>query len=78
MLARTLAQSEAGNVFGQARAAAEAELELARARAALRRFLRAQGLLPNGMVDPNKALRSFTSSPSCRGSNATSGGQSPD
>ena len=38
-----------------------------------RRFLRAQGL-----VDRNKALRSFTSSPSCRGSNATSVGHSPD
>jgi hypothetical protein len=35
VLARILAQSEAGNVFGQARAAAEAELELARARAVL-------------------------------------------
>ena len=32
VLARLLAQSEAGNVFGQARAAAEAELELVRAR----------------------------------------------
>jgi hypothetical protein len=35
VLARILAQSEAGNVFGQARAAAEAEFELARARAVL-------------------------------------------
>src|SRR3977135_1838054 len=31
-----------------------------------RRFLRAQRLLQSGMVDRNKALRSFTSSPSCR------------
>jgi hypothetical protein len=35
VLARILAQSEGGNVFGQARAAAEAEFELARARAVL-------------------------------------------
>jgi hypothetical protein len=88
VLARILAQSEAGNVFGQARAAAEAGLELARARAALetiliraaphwRRFLYAQRLLQSGMVDPNKALRSFASSPSCRSSNATSVGHSP-
>jgi hypothetical protein len=54
VLARVLAQSEAGNVFGQARAAAEAELELARARAILEAV---QGLLPSGMVDRNKALR---------------------
>ena len=78
VLARILAQSEAGNVFGQARAAAEAELELARARAALEAVLRAQGLMPSGMVDRNKALRSFASSPSCRGSNATSVGHSPN
>ena len=38
VLARILAQ-EAGYVFGQARAAAEAELELARARAALETIL---------------------------------------
>src|SRR3981081_864687 len=42
-----------------------------------RRFLRAQRLLQSGMVDRNKALRSFTSSPSCRSSNATSVGHSP-
>ena len=39
MLARILAQSEAGNAFGQARAAAEAQLELTRARAALEAVL---------------------------------------
>jgi hypothetical protein len=77
LLARVLAQSEAGNVFGQARAAAEAELELARAELYWRRYLRAQGLVPSGMVDRNKALRWFTSSPSCRGSNAMSVGHSP-
>ena len=57
VLARILAQSEAGNVFGQARAAAEAELELARARPHWRRFSRAQELVPSGMVDRNKAVR---------------------
>ena len=58
VLARILAQSEAGNVFGQARAAAEAELELIRARAVMeRRFLRAPGLLLSGMVDRDKAVR---------------------
>ena len=44
MLARILAQSEAGNVFGQARAAAEAGLELARARAALEAVLTRAGI----------------------------------
>jgi hypothetical protein len=39
VLARILAQSEAGNVFGQARAAAEAEFELARARAVMEAVL---------------------------------------
>ena len=43
VLARILAQSEAGNVFGQARAAAEAGLELARARAALEAVLMRAG-----------------------------------
>src|SRR6476469_6350501 len=43
-----------------------------------RRVLRAQGSMPSGMVDRNKALRSFTSSPSCRGSNATSVVHSPN
>ncbi len=37
LLARILAQSEAGNVFGQARAAAEAELELASSPPGVRR-----------------------------------------
>ena len=41
--ARILAQSEANNLFGQARAAAEAELELARARAALEAVLMRAG-----------------------------------
>jgi hypothetical protein len=44
VLARILAQSEAGNVFGQARAAAEAELELARARAVLEAVLTRAGI----------------------------------
>ena len=44
VLARILAQSEAGNVFGQARAAAEAEFELARARAALEAVLPRAGI----------------------------------
>ena len=44
MLARILAQSEAGNVFGQARAAAEAEFELARARAVLEAVLTRAGI----------------------------------
>ena len=39
MLARILAQSEAANVVGQARAAAEAELELVRARAVIEAVL---------------------------------------
>ena len=39
-----LAQSEAGNAFGQARAAAEAELELARARAVLEAVLTRAGI----------------------------------
>jgi hypothetical protein len=43
VLARILAQSEAGNVFGQARAAAEAELELVRARAVIEAVLTRAG-----------------------------------
>jgi hypothetical protein len=43
VLARILAQSEAGNVFGQARAAAEAEFELARARAVIEAVLTRAG-----------------------------------
>jgi hypothetical protein len=43
VLARILAQSEAGNVFGQARAAAEAEFELARARAVMEAVLTRAG-----------------------------------
>ena len=39
MLARILAQSEAGDVFEQARAAAEAEFELVRARAVMEAVL---------------------------------------
>ena len=44
VLARILAQSEAGNVFKQAWAAAEAELELARARAVLEALLTRAGI----------------------------------
>ena len=44
VLARILAQSEAGNVFGEARAAAEAEFELARARAVLEAVLTRAGI----------------------------------
>src|SRR5262249_59740402 len=43
VLARILAQSEAGNVFGQARAAAEAELELVRTRAVIEAVLTRAG-----------------------------------
>ena len=43
VLARILVQSEAGNVFGQARAAAEAELELVRARAVMEAVLARAG-----------------------------------
>jgi hypothetical protein len=39
VLARILAQSEAENVFGQGRTLAEAEVEVARARAALEAVL---------------------------------------
>ena len=44
VLARILAQSEAGNVFGQARAAAEAELELVRARGVMEAVLARAGI----------------------------------
>ena len=44
VLARILAQSEVGNVLGQARAAAEAQLELTRARAALEAVLTRAGI----------------------------------
>ena len=60
VLARILAQSEAGNVFGvfgQARAAAEAELELVRARAVLEAVLTRAGITAEWNVDRNKALR---------------------
>ena len=43
VLARILVQSEAGNVFGQVRAAAEAELELVRARAVMEAVLARAG-----------------------------------
>lgn len=53
-----LAQSEAGNVFGQARAAAEAELELARARAVLEAVLTRAGITAewNGGPEQGTAL----------------------
>ena len=44
MLAQTLAQSQAGNVFWRARTAAEAELELVRARAELEAVLTRAGI----------------------------------
>ena len=58
MLARILAQSEAGNVFEQAWAAAEAELELARARAALEAVLTRAGITAewNGGPEQGAAL----------------------
>jgi len=58
VLARILAQSEAGNVFGQARAAAEAELELARARAVLEAVLTRAGITAewNGGPEQGTAL----------------------
>jgi hypothetical protein len=54
VLARMLAQSVAGNVFGQARAAAEAELELARARAALEAVLAREGITAEGNDAPEQ------------------------
>jgi hypothetical protein len=58
VLARILVQSEAGNVFGQARAAAEAELELARARAVLEAVLTRAGITAewNGGPEQGTAL----------------------
>ena len=57
VLARILAQSEAGNVFGQARAAAEAELELVRARAVMEAVLtRAGNAEWNGGPEQGTAL----------------------
>jgi hypothetical protein len=57
-LARILAQSEAGNVFGHAWAAAEAQLELARARAVLEAFLTRAGITAewNGGPEQGTAL----------------------
>jgi hypothetical protein len=58
VLARILAQSEAGNVFGQARAAAEAELELVRARAVIEAVLTRVGNTAewNGRLEQGTAL----------------------
>ena len=58
VLARILAQSEAGNVFWQARAAAEAELELVRARAVLEAVLTRAGITAewNGGPEQGTAL----------------------
>jgi hypothetical protein len=56
VLARILAQSEAGNVFGQARAAAEAGLELARARAALETILMRATITAEGAPEQGAAL----------------------
>ena len=79
MLARILAQSEAGNVFGRARAAAEAELELVRARAVMEAVLARAGNTAewNGGPEQGAALI-LTSFPRCRGSNAMSVGHSPN
>jgi len=58
VLARILAQSEAGNEFGQARAAAEAHLELARARAGFEAVLTRAGITAewNGGSERGAAL----------------------
>ena len=58
MLARILAQSEAGSLFGQAQAAAEAELELVRARAAMEAVLACAGVIAewNGGPEQGTAL----------------------
>ena len=58
VLARILAQSEAGSVFGQAQAAAEAELELVRARAAMEAVLARAGVTAewNGGAEQGTAL----------------------
>jgi hypothetical protein len=58
VLARILAQSEAGSLFGQAQAAAEAELELVRARAAMEAVLARAGVTAewNGGPEQGTAL----------------------
>jgi hypothetical protein len=58
VLARALAQSEAENVFGLGRALAEAELEVARARAALEAVLTRAGITAewNGGPEQGAAL----------------------
>jgi hypothetical protein len=58
VLARILAQSEAGNVFWQAGAAAEAELELVRARVVLEAVLKRAGITAkrNGGAEQGTAL----------------------
>jgi hypothetical protein len=58
VLARTLAQSEPGSVFGQARAAAEAQIELARARTALEAVFTRAGITTdwNGGAEQVTAL----------------------
>jgi hypothetical protein len=59
VLARILAQSAPGHEFGQARAAAEAELELARARAVLEAVLMRAGITAaewNGAPEQGTAL----------------------
>ena len=58
VLAQTLAQSQAGNVFWQARTAAEAELELVRARAELEAVLTRAGITAerNGGPEQGTAL----------------------
>ena len=50
-------KASATGSLNKARAAADAELELLRARAVLGGFRRGQALLPSGMVDRNKAVR---------------------
>jgi hypothetical protein len=58
VLARILAQSEAGTVFWQAGAAAEAELELVRARVVLEAVLKRAGITAkrNGGAEQGTAL----------------------
>ena len=58
VLAQTLAQSQAGNVFWRARTAAEAELELVRARAELEAVLTRAGITAerNGGLEQGTAL----------------------
>jgi hypothetical protein len=55
VLARKLAQSGAGNSFGQARLAAEAELELNRARAAFEAVLARAGVVGGRIDDAENA-----------------------